>query len=113
MGHVSEVHEQPDPVLAAVVKQLREERDITQEELAYGAGITVSSLSRIERGLNSPGWITVGKIIKALGVSLAELVEDLERTPPEIDAPQSQLQLRGAPRSVSRSTSAHRRHIRH
>ncbi|HWJ50940.1 MAG TPA: helix-turn-helix transcriptional regulator [Solirubrobacteraceae bacterium] len=107
------MHEQPDPVLAAVVKQLREERDITQEELAYQAGITVSSLSRIERGLNSPGWTTVGKIVKALGVSLAELVEDLERTPPEADAPPSQLQLRGAPRSVSRPAGARRRHIRH
>jgi transcriptional regulator with XRE-family HTH domain len=107
------VHEQPDPVLAAVVKQLREERDITQEELAHEAGITVSSLSRIERGLNSPGWITVGKIINALGVSLAELVEDLERPPAEAGGPPSQLQLRGAPRSVSRPTSARRRHIPH
>jgi transcriptional regulator with XRE-family HTH domain len=113
LGHVSEVHEQPDPVLAAVVKQLREERDITQEELAYEAGITVSSLSRIERGLNSPGWITVGKIIKALGVSLAELVEDLERPQPDTGGPQSQLQLRGGPRSVSRPASTRRRHIRH
>ena len=107
------MHEQPDPVLAAVVKQLREERDITQEELAHEAGITVSSLSRIERGLNSPGWITVVKIVDALGVSLAELVEDLERTPPEIDAPQSQLQLRGTARSVSRPVGTGRRHVRH
>ncbi|HEX5851695.1 MAG TPA: helix-turn-helix transcriptional regulator [Solirubrobacteraceae bacterium] len=95
------MHEQPDPVLAAVVKQLREERDITQEELAYEAGITVSSLSRIERGLNSPGWMTVSKIIKALGVSLAELVEDLERPPPEASGPQGAIQLRGGPRGAS------------
>jgi transcriptional regulator with XRE-family HTH domain len=106
------VHEQPDPVLAAVVKQLREERDITQEELAYEAGITVSSLSRIERGLNSPGWITVGKIIKALGVSLAELVEDLERPPTDASGPQSQIQLRSGPRSLARSTGVRRRNIR-
>ncbi len=105
--------EQPDPVLAAVVKQLREERDITQEDLAHDAGITVSSLSRIERGLNSPGWITVSKIVNALGVSLAELVEDIERTPPESDAPPSQVQLRDSPRSVSRPPSARLRHIRH
>jgi len=112
LRHVSEVHEQPDPVLAAVVKQLREERDITQEDLAYEAGITVSSLSRIERGLNSPGWTTVVKIINALGVSLAELVEGLERPPPEPGSPLGQLQLRGGPRSVSRPTSSRRRHIR-
>jgi transcriptional regulator with XRE-family HTH domain len=107
------VHKQPDPVLAAVVKQLREERGMTQEDLAFRADITVSSLSRIERGLNSPGWITVGKIVNALDVSLAELVEDLERTPPEVDPPPSQLQLRGGPRSVSRPAGVRRSHIRH
>jgi transcriptional regulator with XRE-family HTH domain len=93
------MHEQPDPALAAVVKQLREERDITQEELAYEAGITVSSLSRIERGLNSPGWNTVGKIVKALGVSLAELVEGVEHPPSQAGGPGS-IRLRGGPRSA-------------
>jgi transcriptional regulator with XRE-family HTH domain len=71
------VHYQPDQDLAALLKQLREERDITQEQLAFDAGITVSALSRIERGLNSPGWTTVRRIADALGVSLSELVAGL------------------------------------
>ena len=71
------MHEQPDPDLAALLKRLREERDITQEQLAFDAGITVSALSRIERGLNSPGWTTVKCIAEALGVSLSELVAGL------------------------------------
>ena len=71
------MHEPPDPVLAALLKRLREEQDITQEQLAFDAGITVSALSRIERGLNSPGWTTVKRIADALGVSLSELVEGL------------------------------------
>ena len=96
MGDVSEVHEHPDPVLAAVLKQLREERDVTQEELAYNSGITVSSLSRIERALTSPGWITVGKITHALGVSMAELAEELERVSDEPSGSPSRLRLRGA-----------------
>jgi transcriptional regulator with XRE-family HTH domain len=73
------VREQPDPVLAALLKRLREERAITQEQLAFEAGITASALSRIERGLNSPGWTTIKQLATALGVSLIELAADLEK----------------------------------
>jgi transcriptional regulator with XRE-family HTH domain len=72
------VAEQPDPALAALLKRLREERGITQEQLAFDAGITTSALSRIERAQNSPGWTTVLQIIRALRVSLGELATHLE-----------------------------------
>jgi transcriptional regulator with XRE-family HTH domain len=71
--------DQPDQALATLLKQLREEREITQEQLAFDAGITASALSRIERGLNSPGWMTLRRIVEALDVSLIELVSALER----------------------------------
>ena len=67
------MRDQPDPALAALLKQLREEREVTQEQLAFDAGITASALSRIERGLNSPGWMTLMRIVDALDVSLIEL----------------------------------------
>ena len=70
---------QPDAALAALLKRLRKERKITQEQLAFDAGITASALSRIERGLNDPGWTTVNRIANALGISLVELVMDIER----------------------------------
>jgi transcriptional regulator with XRE-family HTH domain len=73
--------DQPDQVLAALLKQLREDRKVTQEQLAFDAGITASALSRIERGLNSPGWMTVKRIVEALDVTLVELVTDLEGIP--------------------------------
>jgi transcriptional regulator with XRE-family HTH domain len=76
------VGEEPDLVLAALLKRRREDRDITQEQLAFDAGITASALSRIERGLTSPGWATLKKIAKALDVSLIELMTDLERAGP-------------------------------
>ncbi len=72
--------ERPDQDLAAALKRLREDRDMTQEELAYQARLTVSTLSRIERGLASPAWTTVATLTKALDMSLAELVESFERT---------------------------------
>jgi transcriptional regulator with XRE-family HTH domain len=73
------MRERPDPRLAIVLKRLREERELTQEQLAFDAGITVSALSRIERGLNSPRWGTVGRILKALDVTLLELAVDIEQ----------------------------------
>jgi len=70
--------QEKDLALAALLKRLREERGLTQEEVAFEAGMTASALSRIERGLNSPGWTTVRRIADALGVSLVELADDLE-----------------------------------
>jgi len=72
--------EQADQALAALLKRLREERKVTQEQLAFDAGITASALSRIERGLNSPGWMTVKRIIEALNVTIVELATYLEAT---------------------------------
>ena len=73
------MREEQDPVLAALVKRLREEREITQEQLAFDAGITASALSRIERGLNSPGWMTVRGIARALDLTMVELVSAVEQ----------------------------------
>ncbi len=82
LRHVSYVHEQPDIVLAAHLKRLREERGITQEQLAFDAGMTASALSRIERGLNSPGWMTVRRLAQALDISLVRLVGEIEPQSP-------------------------------
>jgi transcriptional regulator with XRE-family HTH domain len=67
-----------DPALACALRGLRRDRGSTQEDAAYKAGITVATLARIERGQASPRWTTVGRIISALGVSLAELVVAVE-----------------------------------
>jgi transcriptional regulator with XRE-family HTH domain len=72
------VGERPDPSLAVLLKRLREERAITQEQLASDAGITSSALSRIERGLNNPRWTTLKRIAKALEISLVDLARDIE-----------------------------------
>lgn len=67
----------PDPLLGQLIKQLRIERKIRQERLAFSADITVSTLSRIERAVTGPYWVTVEKIAVALGLTLLELVEIL------------------------------------
>jgi transcriptional regulator with XRE-family HTH domain len=72
------VGELPDLSLAELLKRLREERGVTQEQLASDAGITSSALSRIERGLNNPRWTTLKRIAEALKVSLVDLATDIE-----------------------------------
>ncbi len=68
----------PDPSLAAALKGLREQRAITQEVLAFNAGISVGTLARIEGARTAPSWDSVRRIIDALGVSYAELAAALE-----------------------------------
>ncbi|MHB8243124.1 MAG: helix-turn-helix domain-containing protein [Solirubrobacteraceae bacterium] len=74
----------PDPALAALLKRLREERSLTQEQLAFDAHLTVSALSRIERGLSSPGWATVSRLAMALGVRVAEVASAVEKRRPRL-----------------------------
>ncbi len=69
----------PDPILAALLRRLREERGLSQEALAYKAEITAGSLGRIELAQSSPAWATVRQIAKALDVTLADLAAEVER----------------------------------
>lgn len=71
----------PDPALAAVLRRLREDRGITQEALAFHAGITRGSLSRIELAQAAPAWATVRSIARALNVGMAELASAVEAEP--------------------------------
>lgn len=61
-------------------KKLRETRlrkNMTQEDIAYKAEITVYYISKIERGLANPSLETAAKIAKSLQMKLSELVEGL------------------------------------
>ena len=62
-----------DRELGRAVRRLREERGLTQEELASRAGTTFGTVSRVESAKSAPAWWTVRKIAEALGVSIAEL----------------------------------------
>lgn len=64
--------------LAELLKRLREDRGISQEQLAFDAGMTASALSRIERGLNNPGWMTVKRLAAALDVTLVRIAGEVE-----------------------------------
>lgn len=62
-------------MLAQTIKELRKKRKISQEELAKQAGITYSTLIKIESGANdNPTIKTMRKIADALRVTLDDLV---------------------------------------
>lgn len=71
--------DQPQPALGKAIRQLRTEREMTQEALAHAAGITVGHLSTIERGHSNPTWATVKAISGALGVAMSELSSVIEQ----------------------------------
>ena len=56
------------------VKRLRDERALTQGELADKAGLTVAALSRIERNNAEPRPTTRRKLAEALGVDPSQLI---------------------------------------
>ena len=60
----------------AVVRRLREEKGLTQEELAERAGISATYVGFIERGDNVPTLTIVIQIASALRVRPSDLLRD-------------------------------------
>lgn len=56
------------------VRQLREARDWSQEELAEHAGLNRSYIGEIERGAATPSLITVAKLARAFELPASALV---------------------------------------
>ena len=63
------------------VQQLRKVHKLTQEDFASATGLSVDTISNIERGRSSTRIETVGALAKALKVSLPELF-DFDPTKP-------------------------------
>ncbi len=53
---------------------LRKSKGLTQKELAFATDVSISQISRIERGLINPTLSTLHAIAESLEISLEELV---------------------------------------
>ena len=61
--------------LDQVIRELREKKGLTQEELAFKAKVTPGYVAQLELGLRkNPSLDVVRRIARALGVRLAELL---------------------------------------
>lgn len=65
----------PQPALGKAIRQLREERESSLRGFAPMAGLSVNTLSSIERGQANPTWETVKGIAAALDVSIADIAK--------------------------------------
>lgn len=63
----------PPSPLARAIRQLRRDRELSQEALANLAGVHPKHLSEIERGNKDPRASTVARLAEALGVTIGEL----------------------------------------
>ena len=61
-----------------VLRKIRIENELSQEELADLAGLHRTYISQIERGLKSPSLRSLEQIANGLGVTLSELLRRME-----------------------------------
>jgi transcriptional regulator with XRE-family HTH domain len=61
--------------LGARVRKLRLERDLSQESLAFDAGMHTNHLSSIERGEANPSFLVLVALAKVLRVTVGDIVE--------------------------------------
>lgn len=61
------------------LKRLRQGVGLSQEELAFDAGLHRTYISGVERGVRNPTVLVLEEIAKALKVPTAELLEEIPR----------------------------------
>jgi transcriptional regulator with XRE-family HTH domain len=84
--------------VGARVKQLRQARRLTQEQLAERAGLSYKFVGEVERGRGNPTLTTLASLSEALGVQLVDLLGlDVDR--PRL-SPRQATQVRDALQSL-------------
>ena len=66
-------------VFGEVLQRYRNKLGLSQEELAFRAGVDRTFVSRIERGIRQPTITTLIGLALALDVSAAELMKEVEK----------------------------------
>lgn len=63
-------------LLAEQIKQLRKERNITQEQLGELVGVQRAQISKME---NNTGYVTISTLMKILGALKAKVTFEIEK----------------------------------
>jgi transcriptional regulator with XRE-family HTH domain len=78
-----------DPFLKALgrrIARLRHEADLSQEQLAERAGLSIKAVSEMERGAVNPSVLILRSLARGLGVALPRVVAEPGATDLEIAA---------------------------
>lgn len=70
--------------LGSRIRELRQQRGLTLDQLAARSDVSRSMLSNVERGVNNPTLVAAIRIAEALGVGIAGLIGDGERRGPVV-----------------------------
>lgn len=61
-----------------VIKQLRKDKGLSQEKLAFESNLDRSYISQIECGHRQPTLLTIFQLAKALNISPSKIIESAE-----------------------------------
>lgn len=61
------------------IQNIREEKELSQMDVAYNSEMSTSHLSKIENGHMAPGILVLIRIAKAMGVKLSVLLKELDK----------------------------------
>ena len=71
-------------IVGEKIKSLRENRNISMEELAQRSGLAVEQVERIENNIDLPSLAPLIKIARVLGVRLGTFLDDQDETGPVV-----------------------------
>lgn len=60
------------------IKQLRKEKDMSQEQIAFSANISLSQISKLESGRHNTSISSIMSICRALNITISEFFEGLD-----------------------------------
>lgn len=65
-------------LLSAHLRAKREESGLTQEDLAFKAGLNTAYYSHLERGVYSPTFFVIWRIAQAMNMKVEQFLQDFE-----------------------------------
>lgn len=81
----NEFMKKKNEVFGGNLKRLREERNLTQDELSKMTGVSPKTISRLEKGQTWPNGSTVDSLLKIFNVPVSAFFTDHTNEPGSID----------------------------
>jgi transcriptional regulator with XRE-family HTH domain len=69
----------PEKAFALVLRELRNQNNISQEKLAHSSGLDRTFISLLERGLRQPSLKSILQLSESLNVSASEMMGLVEK----------------------------------